>query len=79
MGALRRLLRSTVVDTARPLAGMEAPDSLRSPFVFDIAAGVRREDTALQAQIDRVLVARRADIRDILNRYGVPLAGKART
>jgi quinoprotein dehydrogenase-associated probable ABC transporter substrate-binding protein len=57
------------------------PDSVgsRVPFVFRIAAGVRRSDTALQARVDRVLGARRSDIREILGRYGVPLAGKERT
>lgn len=48
-----------------------------APFVFDIAAGVRRNDTTLQATIDRVLAARRADIDAILSRFGVPRADQA--
>ncbi len=54
-------------------------DSLLSPFTFAIAAGVRRGDSALAAQIDAVLRTRRSDIGDILRRYGVPLVQKERT
>jgi mxaJ protein len=42
------------------------------PFVFDIAVGVRRGDTALQARIDSALVRHRAEIDRILAAYGVP-------
>ena len=42
-------------------------------FAFDIAMGVRREDTALRDQLDAIIVHRRADIRRILTSYGVPL------
>jgi mxaJ protein len=43
------------------------------PFRFDIAMGVRRGDAALRATLDRIIVRRRAEIRRILEEYGVPL------
>jgi mxaJ protein len=42
-------------------------------FAFDIAMGVRREDTALRQQVDAIIVRRGAEIRRILTSYGVPL------
>ena len=42
------------------------------PFVFDIAVGVRREDVALRQELDAILLRRKADIRRILDEYGVP-------
>lgn len=42
------------------------------PFVFDIAMGVRRQDTALRQQLDEVLERRQTDIDRILADYGVP-------
>jgi len=42
------------------------------PFVFDIAAGVRREDTALRDELDAALERRRPEVEAILDRYGVP-------
>jgi quinoprotein dehydrogenase-associated probable ABC transporter substrate-binding protein len=43
------------------------------PFVFDIAMGVRRKDTALRAQIDQIIERRKPAIDSILVSYGVPL------
>lgn len=42
------------------------------PFVFDIALGVRRGDTAFRATLDSVLTRRRVEIRRLLDAYGVP-------
>ena len=42
------------------------------PMVFDIAMGVRRDDPGLLAELDRVLLARRAEIDSLLADYGVP-------
>ena len=42
------------------------------PFVFDIAAGVRRGDESLRTEIDDFLERRRSDIDAILDAYGVP-------
>jgi mxaJ protein len=44
------------------------------PFVFDIAMGVRRGETALRDSLDAVLLRRRRDIDRILADYGVPRA-----
>jgi mxaJ protein len=42
------------------------------PFVFDIAMGVRRGDTAFRKEIDAIIVANRSTIDSILSSYGVP-------
>jgi mxaJ protein len=42
------------------------------PFVFDIAMGVRRADTALKEELDGILERRRAEIDAILAEYHVP-------
>ena len=44
-----------------------------TPFVFDIAVGVRRGDSARRAWVDGELVRHRAEIQHILNDFGVPL------
>jgi mxaJ protein len=49
------------------------------PFIFAIAMGVRPEDTSLVRMLDRVLVRRRAEVRRILEQYGVPLVGNGDT
>jgi mxaJ protein len=43
------------------------------PFVYDISMGVRRQDTGLAQALDDVIVRRAAEIRGILERFGVPL------
>jgi mxaJ protein len=43
------------------------------PMVFDISMGVRRGDTGLRDALDGVISHRRAEIRAVLRRYGVPL------
>ena len=43
------------------------------PFVFDIAMGVRRGDSAFRKQLDEINVSRKATIDSILRAYGVPL------
>jgi ABC-type amino acid transport substrate-binding protein len=42
------------------------------PLEFAIAMGVRKDDAALQAQLDRVIVRRRDAIEAILQRFAVP-------
>ena len=42
------------------------------PFVFDIAMGVRREDTALRETLNDFLVRRASDIDAVLDAYGIP-------
>jgi mxaJ protein len=49
------------------------------PFVYDISVGVRRGQDALRDRIEAVLDRRAADIRALLDRYGVPRAPEATT
>jgi mxaJ protein len=44
------------------------------PFVFDIAIGARRSDSALVRRLDSVIVRRKPEIDRILASYGVPRA-----
>ena len=48
------------------------------PFVYDISMGVRRDNPALKAEVEGVLVARRAEIDGILEEFGVPRVGTRR-
>ncbi|MBN1239390.1 MAG: substrate-binding domain-containing protein [Gammaproteobacteria bacterium] len=48
------------------------------PFVFDISMAVRDEDVALRARLDELIETRAADIRALLERYGVPLVEEER-
>lgn len=43
------------------------------PLQFEMALGVRRGDRGLRDKLDEVLVARKEQIRAILDQYGVPL------
>jgi len=47
-------------------------------FKYQIAMGVRYGDDALKAQLNRILVNRKAEIRNILQNYGVPLAASTK-
>ena len=44
-----------------------------SKFTFDIAMGVRRDDTSLRVSLDAVIARRGDAIRQLLRNYGVPL------
>jgi mxaJ protein len=46
------------------------------PFVYDFSVGVRRRAKDLVPQIDAALARRQADIREILEDYGVPLVAE---
>jgi len=48
-------------------------DGPQWPMVFDISMGVRKDDLKLRDRLDRVLATRRADIRRLLDAYGVPV------
>ena len=56
----------------------ERGDGPGAPFVFAIAVGVRREDTALVRRVGAVLEQRRGEVRRILEEYGVPLVPETR-
>jgi mxaJ protein len=43
------------------------------PFVFDIAMGVRRGESAFRDSLDNVIMRHQGEIDHILERYGVPL------
>jgi mxaJ protein len=43
------------------------------PFVFDMAMGVRRGDTALRDTLDAIITRRRPEIEAILKAYNVPV------
>jgi mxaJ protein len=43
------------------------------PFAFNISMGVRPGDTALKAQLEKVLAGKQAEITKILRDFGVPL------
>lgn len=52
-----------------------ARDSSGMQLAFDISMGVRRADTLLASDLDRLLAKERPAIRKILAEYGVPLLG----
>jgi quinoprotein dehydrogenase-associated probable ABC transporter substrate-binding protein len=54
------------------LTAVMAESSVALPLAFDIAIGVRREETALRAEIDAILQRNHAAIDSILGAYGVP-------
>jgi mxaJ protein len=56
-----------------PVSPALDPPSLS--FTFDISMGVRKGDDAFKKQIEDILDRRRAEIRSILEQYGVPLVG----
>lgn len=43
-----------------------------TPFVFEIAMGVRPGESALKAELDEILDRRRREVQRILDEYGVP-------
>jgi len=56
------------ITPVQPAAGERFPT-----FAYSMSLGVRRGDTAWRATLDSALAKRRADIRRILQDYGVPL------
>ena len=63
--------RQPTAMTITPIAAERDGPSLR--FVFDIAMGVRRDDTALRHALDAIIERRGIEMRRILRSYGVPL------
>ncbi len=62
--------RSTVPLALTPVPAGGAGGAAQ--FVYDIAAGVRRGDTAMRARVDGALARRHAQVEAILAQYGVP-------
>lgn len=59
-----------------PLALVPVPENAASPslpFVYSISLGVRRKESELKATLDDLLTRKSAEIRQILEEYGVPL------
>jgi quinoprotein dehydrogenase-associated probable ABC transporter substrate-binding protein len=52
-----------------------AVSDLATPFSFDIAMGVRRDDEALAQALNATIARRHSEIRRVLERFGVPLVG----
>jgi mxaJ protein len=62
-------------ESSVPLAVTPLVDDAKDsdlPFHFDIAIGVRANDTALRSALDEELTKRRQEIEDILRSYGIP-------
>jgi mxaJ protein len=59
---------------AAPLALVPLRDGSRAmPFAFDISMGVKKGDRVLKAELEQALQHKAADIKAILEAYGVPL------
>lgn len=58
-----------------PLAVQKITDTgfASLPFEFSIAMGVRKGETALRDELQTAIDQRRADVREVLTRYDVPL------
>jgi mxaJ protein len=54
-----------------------AVDAPYIPFTYDIAMGVRKDDIELAAALDEVIATHGAEIRAVLERFGVPLVDAA--
>jgi len=63
--------RESMPIDVRPITAGSAGSPAK--FTFDIAMGVRRDDTALRTALDAVIARRGDDMRRILREYGVPL------
>jgi mxaJ protein len=57
---------------AVPLTVTPVPEDGRLSFEFAISLAVRKDDEALRATLDRLLVSSRAEIEKILDLYHVP-------
>jgi quinoprotein dehydrogenase-associated probable ABC transporter substrate-binding protein len=64
---------ATALDIAPVSPESEAP---MLTFVFDIAMGVRRGDTALHDRLNDLIARRGAAIQTILDRFGIPTVGR---
>jgi mxaJ protein len=57
---------------AAPPLALQPLTEAGSPFAFDISLAVRREDTALLAELDAIIARSRQEIDAILDRYHIP-------
>jgi quinoprotein dehydrogenase-associated probable ABC transporter substrate-binding protein len=66
---------ATRSSTPLVLTPVPAVQDRATPFTFGIAMGVRRDAAALARTLNETIDRHRADIRQILERFGVPLVG----
>ena len=60
-----------------PLAIVPVPSGKGDlPFAFDISMGVKRGQDAQHARLERILMTRRAAIRNVLREYNVPVVDR---
>ena len=67
-GYYSRRYRDTILLT--PVQPEVDPSGL--PFTFAISMGVRKDDGPLREELEQILRARKAEIRAVLDEYGVP-------
>ena len=49
-------------------------DGPQLPMIYDVSVGVRKADLALKREVEDVLTRRSAEVRKLLESYGVPIA-----
>lgn len=62
-------------DVALEVVPLTGDDAVEARFAFDIAVGFRPEDAGLGRAIDDALRRRRADVRALLDDFGIPVVG----
>jgi mxaJ protein len=67
--------REKVAMDVTPVSPSVDPPSL--PFTYDISMGVRKGEEAFKSELEGILDRRRADIRKILDEFGVPIVAVA--
>ena len=68
--------RSDIALTVSPIE--DTQDFAPLMFRFDIAIGVRKGDHALRDRLNAVIARQQPAITELLQSYGVPLAGNAK-
>jgi mxaJ protein len=69
--------REKVAMEVTPVSPLVDPPSL--PFAYDISMGVRKGEDGFKSELEGILDRRRADIRKILDEFGVPIVRIADT
>lgn len=69
--------REKVAMEVTPVSPLVDPPSL--PFAYDISMGVRKGEDGFKSELEGILDRRRADIRKILDEFGVPIVRVADT
>jgi mxaJ protein len=69
--------REKVAMEVTPVSPLVDPPAL--PFAYDISMGVRKGEDGFKSELEGILDRRRADIRKILDEFGVPIVRIADT